>query len=128
MFEQVKRGYVLMFLVAGVLVTGTAFPALAKTKDSIVGTVSAVDGTALTINILDDLVEVDASGATVKKKGVPNATVSDISEGDVVKVNGSANSSGVIEATSIKDPVRAEGIRWQGYGKNKECEHLCKDF
>ncbi len=128
MFEQVKRGYVLKFLVAGVLVTGTAFPALAKTKDSIVGTVSAVDGTALTINILDDLVEVDASGATVKKKGVPNATVSDISEGDVVKVNGSANSSGVIEATSIKDPVRLKGYDGKVTGKTKSVNTSAKTF
>ncbi len=128
MFEQVKKGYVLKFLVVGILVIGTAFPALAKTKDSIVGTVSAVDGTALTINILNDLVEVDASGATIKVKGVQNATVSDISEGDVVKVNGSANSSGVIEATSIKDPVRLKGYDGKLTGKTKSVNTSAKTF
>ena len=129
MFEQMKRGCVLMSLVVGVFVTGTAFPVLAKTKDSIVGTVSSVDGTALTINMLNDLIEVDAGGAKIRKKGVENATVSDILEGDVVKVKGSVNSSGVIEATSIKDPVKLKkGYEGKLTGKTKSVNTSAKTF
>ena len=106
MFEQTKKGFVSGSLVVGLLVIGNSIPVFAGTSASIIGAVSSIDGTALTLNILNDLVEVDASNATIKVKGVKNATLSDIAEGDIVWVKGKAQNSGSIEATRIKDPVK----------------------
>ncbi|MBI5677876.1 MAG: hypothetical protein HZC52_05165 [Planctomycetes bacterium] len=106
MFEQMKKGFVSRFLVIGLLVTGTSIPVFAANSASIIGTVSSIDGAALTLNILNDLVEVDTSNATIRVKGVKNATISDIVEGDIVLVKGKARNSGSIEATRIKDPVK----------------------
>ena len=77
-----------------------------KTKDTIMGAVSSIDEAALTLKVLNDLVEVDASNATIKVKGVDNATIPDIAVEDVVMIKGRDNGSGVIEATSIKDPAK----------------------
>ena len=102
MFEQTKKGFMSRFLIVVVFVTGTDIPVFAGT--SITGAVNSVDGTSLTLRILNDLVEVDASNATIKVEGVDNATISDIAVDDIVKIKSSDNGSGVIEATSIKDP------------------------
>ncbi|HHT9144507.1 MAG: DUF5666 domain-containing protein [Candidatus Brocadiaceae bacterium] len=106
MFAQMKKGFVSRFLVIGLLVIGTSIPVFAGTSASIMGAVSSIDGTALTLNILNDFVEVNASNATIRAKGVKNATLSDIAEGDIVWVKGKAHNSGSIEATRIKDPVK----------------------
>ncbi|HHT9123861.1 MAG TPA: hypothetical protein ACFYEF_13410, partial [Candidatus Wunengus sp. YC63] len=100
MFAQRKKGFVSKLLIVGVFVTGTAVPTFAGTKDTIMGAVSNIDETALTLKVLNDLVEVDASNATIRVKGVDNATISDIAVDDVVMIKGSDNGSGVIEATS----------------------------
>ncbi len=129
MFAQMKKGFVSRFLVIGLLVIGTAIPVFAGTKDTIMGAVSSIDGTALTLNILNDLVEVDASNATIRVKGVKNATISDIVEGDIVLVKGKALNSGTIEATRIKDPVKL-GKEYDGKltGETKNVNTSAKTF
>ena len=127
MFEQMKNGFLSRFLVVGVLVTGTAFPVFASSSDSIVGAVSSIDGTALTLNVLNDLVEVDASDAKIRVRGVNNATLSDIAVDDVVMIKGSAKSSGVIKAASIKDPVKlSKGYDCKLSGKIKSVDTSAK--
>ena len=129
MFEQMKKGFVSRFLVVGLLVTGTAIPTFAGTKDTIVGAVSNIDETALTLKVLNDLVEVDASSATIRVKGVKNATISDIAVDDVVMIKGSDNGSGVIEATSIKDPAKLKkGYDGKLTGKTKSVNTSAKTF
>ena len=68
MFAQTKKGFVSKFLVVGLLVIGTSIPVFAGTRESIMGAVSSIDETALTLKVLNDLVEVDASNATIKVK------------------------------------------------------------
>ena len=129
MFAQVKKGFVSKFLVVGLLVIGTAIPTFAGTKDTIMGAVSNIDETALTLKVLNDLVEVDASNATIRVKGVDNATISDIAVDDVVMIKGSDNGSGVIEATSIKDPVKSKkGYDGKLTGKTKNVNTSAKTF
>lgn len=106
MFNQMKNGFVFGSFIAGICITGAVFPVTLSAKDKIVGAVSSLDENAGILTILDNLVPVDASNATIKKKGVDNATLSDIQEGDVIKITGNDNDSGVIEAISIKDPVK----------------------
>jgi uncharacterized protein YrrD len=108
MFKQVKSGVVSGSLSIGLLVTGVTLPAAAFAKDKIVGTVSSLDESTGALKIIDNLVQVDASNAKIKKKGVDNATLSDIQEGDMIKIKGNADDSGIIEATSIKDPVKLD--------------------
>ena len=127
MFEQTNKGFLSRFWVFGVLVTGTAFPVFASSSDSIVGSVSSIDGTALTLNVLNDLVEVDVSDATIRVKGVNNATLSDIAVDDVVMIKGSAKSSGVIKATNVKDPVKlSKGYDGRLSGKIKSVDTSAK--
>ena len=122
-----KNGFLSRFLVVGVLVTGTAFPVFASSSDSIVGAVSSIDGTALTLNVLNDLVEVDAGDAKIRVKGVNNATLSDIAVDDVVMIKGSAKGSGVIKAASIKDPVKlSKGYDGKLSGKIKSVDTSAK--
>ena len=129
MFAQTKQGFVSKLLIVGVLMTGTAIPTFAGTKDTIMGAVSNIDETALTLKVLNDLVEVDASSATIRVKGVDNATISDIAVDDVVMIKGSANSDGVIEATSIKDPVKLKkGYDGKLTGKTKSVNTSAKTF
>lgn len=129
MFKQTKKGFMSWSLVAGVLVVGTAFPSFAGTKDSITGAVNSIDGTALTLKVLNDLVEVDASNAKIKVKGVVDATLADVAVDDVVMIKGSANSDGVIEATSIKDPVKLKkGYDGKLTGKTKSVDTSAKTF
>ena len=70
MFAQMKKGFMSMVLIVGVLMTGTAIPSFAGTKDTIMGAVSSIDEAALTLKVLNDLVEVDASNATIRVKGL----------------------------------------------------------
>jgi hypothetical protein len=129
MFEQMKKGFVSMVLIVGVLMTGTAISSFAGTKDTIVGAVSSIDDTALTLKVLNDLVEVDASSATIRVKGVKNATISDIAVDDVVMIKGSDNGSGVIEATSIKSPEKLKkGYDGKLTGKTKSVNTSAKTF
>lgn len=129
MFAQMKKGFVSRLLIVGVFVTGTAIPTFAGTKDTIMGAVSSIDETALTLKVLNDLVEVDASNATIRVKGVKNATLSDIVEGDIVLVKGKARNSGSIEATRIKDPVKL-GKEYDGKltGEAKNVNTSAKTF
>jgi len=129
MFEQMKKGFVSKFLVGGLLVIGTAIPVFAGTSESIIGAVSSIDETALTLKVLNDFVEVDTSNATIRVKGVKNATISDIVEGDIVMVKGKARSSGTIKATRIKDPVKL-GKKYDGKltGKTKSVNTSAKTF
>ena len=129
MFAQMKKGFVSSFLVVGLLVIGTAIPVFASTSASIIGAVSSIDGTALTLNILNDLVEVDTSDATIRVKGVKNATLSDIVEGDIVWVKGKAYNSGRIKATRIKDPVKlGKGHDGKLTGKTENVNTSAKTF
>ena len=129
MFAQVKKGFVSKFLVVGLLVIGTAIPTFAGTKDTIMGAVSNIDETALTLKVLNDLVEVDASNATIRVKGVDNATISDIALDDVVMIKGRGNGSGIFEATSIKDPVKLKkGYNGKLTGKTKSVNTSAKTF
>src|SRR3989304_8759480 len=129
MFAQRKKGFVSRLLIVGVVVTGTAIPTFAGTKDTIMGAVSSIDETALTLKVLNDLMEVDSSSATIRVKGVKNATISDIVEGDIVMVKGKARSSGTIKATRIKDPVKL-GKKYDGKltGKTKSVNTSAKTF
>lgn len=104
--KQAKKGFIFGSLVAGIFITGTVFPLTLFAKDKIIGVVSTLDEGTGKLTIIDTLVQVDAGNATIKKKGVDNATLSDIQEGDIIKITGSDNDSGVIEAISIKDPVK----------------------
>ena len=129
MFEQMKKGFVSMVLIVVVLMTGTAVSSFAGTKDTIVGAVSSIDGTALTLKVLNDLMEVDASSAKIRVKGVDNATISDIAVDDVVMIKGRGNGSGVFEATSIKDPVKLKkGYDGKLTGKTKNVNTSAKTF
>jgi len=129
MFAQMKKGFMSMVLIVGVLMTGTAIPTFAGTKDTIMGAVSNIDETALTLKVLNDLVEVDASSATIRVKGVKNATISDIAVDDVVMIKGRGNGSGVFEATSIKDPVKLKkGYDGKLTGKTKSVNTSAKTF
>ena len=129
MFEQMKKGFVSMVLIVVVLMMGTAISSFAGIKDTIVTAVSSIDETALTLKVLNDLMEVDASSATIRVKGVKNATISDIVEGDIVMVKGKARSSGTIKATRIKDPVKL-GKKYDGKltGKTKSVNTSAKTF
>ncbi|MCF6156487.1 MAG: hypothetical protein E3K36_14885 [Candidatus Brocadia sp.] len=106
MFTQVKKRFVSGALIVGIFTTGAILPVAASAKDKIVGAVSSLDENTGAITIIDTLVQVDASNAKIKVKGVNNATLSDIQEGNIIKITGSADDSGVIEAISIKDPVK----------------------
>ena len=129
MFAQMKKGFMSMVLIVGVLMTGTAIPTFAGTKDTIMGAVSNIDETALTLKVLNDLVEVDASSATIRVKGVKNATISDIAVDDVVMIKGSDNGSGVIEAKSIKSPEKLKkGYDGKLTGKTKSVNTSAKTF
>ena len=129
MFAQTKKGFVSKFLVVGLLVIGTSIPVFAVTRETIMGSVSTIDETALTLKVLNDLVEVDASNATIKVKGVDNATISDIAVDDVVTIKGRDNGSGVIEATSIKDPAKLKkGYDGKLTGKTRSVNTSAKTF
>ena len=129
MFAQTKKGFVSKFLVVGLLVIGTSISVFAGTRESIMGAVSSIDETALTLKVLNDLVEVDASNATIKVKGVDNATLSDIAVDDVVMIKGRDNGSGVIEATSIKDPAKLKkGYDGKLTGKTRIVNTSAKTF
>lgn len=110
MFKQMKKGFVFGSFIAGIFTTGTVFPLTLFAKDKIVGAVSSLDENTGILTIIDTLVQVDASNAKIQKKGVDNATLSDIQEGDIVKITGNDNNSGVIEAISVKDPVKLKNI------------------
>lgn len=106
MFTQVKKRFVSGAFIVGIFTTGAILPVAASAKDKIVGAVSSLDESTGAITIIDNLVQVDASNATIKVKGVGNATLSDLQEGDIIRIKGSADDSGIIEAISIKDPVK----------------------
>ena len=56
MFAQMKKGFMSRFLVVGLLVIGTAIPVFGGTSESIIGAVSSIDETALTLKVLNDFV------------------------------------------------------------------------
>lgn len=129
MFAQRKKGFMSMVLIVGVLMTGTSIPVFAGTSESIMGAVSSINEAALTLKVLNDLVEVDASNVTIRVKGVDNATISDIAVDDVVMIKGSDNGSGVIEAKSIKDPVKLKkGYDGKLTGKTRSVNTSAKTF
>ena len=129
MFAQTKKGFVSKFLVVGLLVIGTSISVFAGTRESIMGAVSSIDETSVTLKVLNDLVEVDASNATIRVKGVDNATISDIAVDDVVMIKGRDNGSGVIEATSIKDPAKLKkGYDGKLTGKTRSVNTSAKTF
>src|SRR5574337_88534 len=106
MFRLFKKGFVSGSFIIGIFATGTILPVVAAAKDKIVGAVSSLDESTGALTIIDNLVQVDASNAKIKKKGVDNASLSDIQEGDIIKIKGGANDSDIIEAIRIKDPVK----------------------
>lgn len=89
--------------------TGTAFPAIAAKKDSIIGKVSNVEEGTGTLKIVKDIIDVNANGARIRKKGKKSATLSDISVGDIIRIKGISDISGIIRATDIQDPVKLKG-------------------
>ncbi|CAG0942664.1 hypothetical protein BROC_01930 [Candidatus Brocadiaceae bacterium] len=106
MFKQVKTGFVFGVLIIGIFATGIILPAVAAAKDKIIGTVSSLDESTGTLTIIDNLVEINVNNAKIEKRGLDNATLSDIQEGDIIKITGAADEAGLIEASSIKDPVK----------------------
>ncbi|BBO18954.1 conserved hypothetical protein [Candidatus Brocadia pituitae] len=106
MFKQVKKGFVFGSFIAGICITGAVFPMTLFAKNKIVGAISSLDENTGMLTIIDNLVQVDASNAKIQKKGVDDAALSDIQEGDIVKITGTDNDSSVIKATSVKDPVK----------------------
>lgn len=106
MFKQMKKGFVFGSFIAGIFTTGTVLPVTLFAKDKIIGAVSSLDENTGILTIIDNLVQVDASNAKIQKKGVNNAILADIQEDDIIKITGNDNDSGVIEAISVKDPVK----------------------
>lgn len=106
MVKKISKSLTLWSLVVGIFTAGTTFPALAGSKGSIIGKVSSVNEINDTLTLLKNIVEVDASGAKIKVKGLDGATISDINVGDIIKVTGTDNKEGIIEANKIKDPSK----------------------
>ena len=106
MFKQIKTGLVFGSLIIGIFTTGIILPAVAAAKDKIVGTVSSLDESTGTLTIINNLIEINTNNTKIEKRGLDNATLSDIQEGDIIKITGAADDAGIIEAISIKDPVK----------------------
>lgn len=106
MFTLLKKRFLYGALFFGISTTGTILPGVVSAKDKIVGTVSSLDESTGTLTIIDNLVEINVNNAKIEKRGLDNATLSDIQEGDIIKITGSADDAGLIEASSIKDPVK----------------------
>ncbi len=106
MFAQTRKGFVSGAFIMGIFTAWAILPAAASAKGKIVGTVNSMDESTGSLTIIDGLVRVDAGTAKIKVNGVDNANLSDIQEGDIIKIKGSAEDSGIIEAMSIKDPVK----------------------
>lgn len=128
MLSHTRKGFSLHVLIAGVFVIGIALPAVAAKKESIIGKVSSVDESTGTIMIINDLVEADANDAKIRRKGVHDATISDIADGDVVRIKGSADRSGIIQASQIKDPVKLKGYDAVISGTTKGVNTSAKTF
>lgn len=81
---------------------GSDRPMIARPQPALLGSVSAIDGTNLTVTARGQSLTVDASSATIVR--VPDTTiqVSDIQVGDSVLVQGSLSGS-VVSATRIMD-------------------------
>lgn len=127
MFKLTRKNFAVPLFV-GMLVTGTAFPAMAA-KESLIGKVSTIDESAGTLMIAEDTIEIDANDASIRKKGVESATLADIAEGDTVKIDGSADSStGVIQATKIKEPAKLKGYDVKITGTTKNVNTSAKTF
>lgn len=89
--------------------TVAAFPIQGNGDPVIGGTVSAVSSSTLTVTAkAGQTYAVNASGAKVVKPGVPSATLSNISVGDAVIVQGTVNGTSVA-ASSIIDQAAAVG-------------------
>lgn len=106
MVKKISKTLTLWSLVVGMFTAGTTFPVLAGSKGSIIGKVSSVNEINDTLTLLKNIVEVDAGGAKIKVKGLDGATLSDINVGDIIKVTGTDNKEGIIEANKIKDPSK----------------------
>src|SRR3990172_4006482 len=120
MFEQMKKGFVSKFLVGGLLVIGTAIPVFAGTSESIIGAVSSIDETALTLKVLNDFVEVDTSNATIRVKGVKNATICG------QKVNAGSISGINMSSKTISFGKLRSGVSVDVYVKVKDSELVAK--
>ena len=82
----------------------------------VVGTVSAINGSTLTVqNNAGATYSVDVSAAKIQKKGVTNATISNIVIGDRVLIQGTVSGTSVTATTVIDQPV---GTNNEG-GKNR---------
>lgn len=106
MVKKISKTLTLWSLVVGIFTAGITFPLLAGSKGSIIGKVSSVNEINDTLLLLKNIVEVDAGGAKIKVKGLEGATLSDINVGDIIKVTGTDNKEGIIEANKIKDPSK----------------------
>lgn len=94
--------------VGGIAFAQTSFPQNGGMPPGVVGTVSSISGTTLTVqsmafgqNTSATTYTVDASSATVTKNNI-SASLSDISVGDMVMVEGTVSGAN-IAATSIHD-------------------------
>ncbi|MBE7444677.1 MAG: hypothetical protein HS132_05305 [Planctomycetia bacterium] len=110
MFKQYKKAFVSGSFIISLLITGAALPVVASANDKIVGAVSSIDESTGTLTIISNLVKINANNAKIKKKGLNNATLSDIQEGDIIKITGAADDAGIIEASGLKDPVKLKKI------------------
>ncbi|MBM4054688.1 MAG: hypothetical protein FJ264_08465 [Planctomycetes bacterium] len=93
-------------IITGACIVAAAFPLYAADKGTVVGKISSLDETTETIMLMDDLVEVNCTDAKLRIKGVDDPAFTDLEVGDTVKIKGDADSSSVIDATKIKEPVK----------------------
>lgn len=128
MFKGGKKHFISWSLVIGTSVAGIGFPTNIFAKDTIIGKVSTIDDTNSSLMILNDLVEVDASNSKIRKRGIDNASLSDIEEGDTVKIEGNARRSGPFMAKKIKDPVKLKGYDGMITGTTKNVSTSKKTF
>jgi hypothetical protein len=128
MFKRGKKHFIAWSLIIGTFIAGVAFPADIFAKEIIIGKVSSIDDASSSLMILKDLVEIDASNSKIRKKGVDNATLTDIEEGDIVKIEGNARRSRPFMAKRIKDPVKLKDYDGMITGKTKNVSTSKKTF
>ncbi len=127
MSQKVKMGMLSLSFFAGAYIMGIAFPAAAA-QGTIIGKVSSVDETSGVVMMLKDNVQVDAHKAKIRVKGVKKATIADIADGDMIEVQGSNNSSGIIKAKRIKAPVKLSGYDGKITGTTENVNTSSKTF
>ena len=127
MLKKVRNNVLSLSFVTAASVLGITFSASAA-QGTIIGKVSSVDETSGVIMMLKDNVQVDAHKAKIRVKGVKGATIADIADGDMIEVQGSNNSSGIIKAKRIKAPVKLSGYDGKITGTTENVNTSSKTF